>query len=95
ADVFVPIFNEELMPESLRIASELRKEGFRTEWYPEPAKLQRQFKYADRQAIPVAVIIGPDEMENDLVTVKDLRDGTQETLARSALVEYLRQKLQV
>ena len=94
ADVFVPIFNEELMPESLLIASELRKEGFRTEWYPESAKLQRQFKYADRQAIPFAVIIGPDEMENDLVTVKDLRDGTQDSLARSALVEYLRQKLQ-
>ena len=93
ADVFVPIFNEELMAESLLIASDLRKEGFRTEWYPEPAKLQRQFKYADRQNIPVAVIIGPDEIENDLVTVKDLRDGTQETIARATLVEYLRQKL--
>jgi len=94
ADVFVPIFNEELMPDSLLIASELRKEGFRTEWYPEPTKLQRQFKYADRQNIPLAVIIGPDEMENDLVTVKDLRDGTQESIARSALVKFLRQKLQ-
>ncbi len=93
ADIFVPIFNEELMPESLLIASELRSEGFRTEWYPEPAKLQRQFKYADRQNIPVTVIIGPDEIENNTVTVKDLRDGTQETIARATLAAYLRQKL--
>jgi histidyl-tRNA synthetase len=31
--------------------------------YPEADKLGKQFKFADKLGIPVAVILGPDEMD--------------------------------
>jgi histidyl-tRNA synthetase len=89
AQVFVPIFDEDCLDETLMLATELRSLGFRVEWYPEVARLQKQFKYADRQGIPLAVILGPDEIRTNVVAVKDLRTGEQSTVNREQLAEKI------
>jgi histidyl-tRNA synthetase len=63
------------------------------EWFPEITRLPKQFKYADRQGIPLAVILGPDEIKLDQVAIKDLRTGTQTTVPRSEAVEKLKNLL--
>ena len=52
--------------------------------YPEPAKLPRQFKFADRMGMRVVLVLGPDEAAAGKVTVKDLTNGTQEAVRRGA-----------
>jgi histidyl-tRNA synthetase len=89
ADIFIPTFDENCLSDSIQLASELRASGYRVEWYPEAAKLARQFKYSDRQGIPVAIIIGPEEIQNGTAAVKDMRSGNQETVERSQLLTYL------
>ncbi|MDR3517047.1 MAG: histidine--tRNA ligase [Azospirillaceae bacterium] len=71
------------------IASQLRQAGINTELQLEPAKIARQLKYADRAGIPLAVLLGEDELARHTVTVKDLRDGTQHTIARDVLAAAL------
>lgn len=93
ADVFIPTFDESSRGEALRLAAELRDSGLRVEWFPEIARLTKQFKYADRQGIPLAVIIGPDEIELDQVAIKDLRTGAQTTVERSEIVDKVRDLL--
>jgi histidyl-tRNA synthetase len=93
SDVFLSLFDEATLSDSLRLASELRDAGIRVEWYPKPDRLKKQFKYADRNQIPIAVIIGPDEIENESVTIKDLRTQKQETISRSGMVERIRELL--
>jgi histidyl-tRNA synthetase len=93
ADVFIPTFDESSRGEALRLAAELRAAGLRVEWYPEIARLPKQFKYADRQDIPLAVILGPDEMKLDQVAVKDLRTGEQTTVPRNEAIERVRNLL--
>lgn len=93
ADVFIPTFDESSRGEALRLAAELRTAGLRVEWYPEIARLPKQFKYADRQGIPLAVILGPDEMKLDQVAVKDLRTGKQTTVPRNEAIEQVRKLL--
>jgi histidyl-tRNA synthetase len=39
--------------------------------------------------VPFAVMMGPDEAAAGTVTVKDLRSGTQETVARGAVAARL------
>jgi histidyl-tRNA synthetase len=73
----------------MRLAADLRAAGFRTEWYPEPVRLPRQFKYADRQDIPFTLILGPEEIQANSVAVKDMRTGEQVSVARDELIEYL------
>lgn len=80
--VLVTVFSPELLPESLRLAAELRRAGLPVATYPEPVKLPRQFKYADRLGMRVALVLGPDELTAGQVTVKDLKRGVQESVGR-------------
>ncbi|MGD8553414.1 MAG: ATP phosphoribosyltransferase regulatory subunit, partial [Anaerolineales bacterium] len=90
ANFFVTTFDEESLPESIRLAADMRSAGFRTEWYPEPVRLPRQFKYADRQNIPFTIILGPEEIEAESVAIKDMRTGEQVSVARENLIDYLK-----
>jgi histidyl-tRNA synthetase len=93
ADVLVTIFDKAGLAESLRLATELRTEGFKAEWYPEPAKLDRQLKYADAAGVRFVAIIGPDELAKGQVTLKDLSNRTQATVERSQAAAELKQRL--
>jgi len=86
--VLVTQFDPALLPEYLALAAELRNHGINTEIHLEPAKIARQFKYADRAGIPFAVVMGPDEMAEGVVTVKDLGTGSQVRVPRAGLVEH-------
>jgi histidyl-tRNA synthetase len=54
--------------------------------FPEPAKLPKQFKFADKMKMKVALVVGPDEAEKGLVAVKNLLNGEQVIVAREAVV---------
>jgi len=89
AEVLVTIFDNTSLNESLRLATELRAGGVKAEWYPEPAKLDRQLKYADATGVRFAAIVGPDELAKGEVTLKDLASRTQATIQRAQLVAEL------
>lgn len=66
--------------ETLRLAAELRAAGLRTEtFFASKKKMQmgNQLSHADHYGIPVAVIIGEDELAQGMVSVKDLRAGKE------------------
>lgn len=88
--VLVTTFNEETVDASIHAAGVLRLAGILTELYPDAKKkLDKQLKYADRQQIPYAVIIGPDEAEKRVVILKDLTNKTQKEIKIEALVSSL------
>jgi len=89
SQVLMAAFDEASLLQTLRISSDLRAAGVRTEWYPEAARIKTQLKYADRQSIPVVVIIGPDELQNDQVTIKQMQTGDQVTIDRSEMVSHI------
>jgi histidyl-tRNA synthetase len=93
SQIFLPTFDEMSKRETLRLATELRESGFSLEWFPSPAKLSKQFKYADRQGIPIGVVLGPEEIQNGTVTVKQMKSGDQETIKRDELLPYLQKLL--
>ncbi len=67
--------------DTLRLASELRAAGFCTEaFFAARKKMQmgNQLSHADHYGIPVAVIIGEDELAKGLVSIKDLRAGKEQ-----------------
>ncbi len=91
--VLVTIFDESLMNSSIAFAAELRRNKIKSICYPEAAKLQKQFKYADRLGIGSVVVIGPDEEAQGKVTYKNLADGTQEVLTRNEALARIKQLL--
>jgi histidyl-tRNA synthetase len=94
AKVLVTIFDASLARTSARVAALLRSGGVNTELYPDTAKLDKQMKYANAQEISIAIIIGPDEATQNRATVRDLRSGTQQTIAQERLLETVRKILE-
>ena len=90
APVLVTVFDESLWMKSFALASELRKAGLNTIVYPEPAKLQKQFKFADKMKMRVALVIGPDEVEKGQVVVKNLSNGSQQAVRQEAVLESIK-----
>lgn len=90
APVLVTVFDGERLLESFKLASELRRAGLNVVCYPEAAKLQKQFKYADRMGARVTLVLGPDEVQNGQVTVKNLANGEQVTVQREAVAGTVR-----
>jgi len=94
AAVLVTVFDAAHHQASLQLAAELRSAGVRVALYPDPDKLARQFKYADKIRARLALVLGPDEARSGHVTVKNLLTGAQETLPRANVAEACRQRLE-
>ena len=75
--------------QSLRIIAELRSKGVAAEIYPESAKMKKQMEYANRRTIPFVVIIGSQELEQGVATVKDMRSGEQQHIAFAEVATYV------
>jgi histidyl-tRNA synthetase len=93
APVLVTVFDETLWLKSYALAAELRLSGINAVVYPEPAKLPKQFKFADKMKMKMAVTIGPDEAEKGLVAVKNLSSGDQQIIPQSEAVKVIRDLL--
>jgi len=93
--ILVTMFDETTLAESMRVTSEIRKAGYRVALYPEADKLGKQFKYADKLGIPLAVILGPDEISSGQVAIKNLKTRQQVTVERHQLLLKLGADLQV
>jgi histidyl-tRNA synthetase len=89
AQVMVTAFDETMLPASYQLAAELRQAGINVICYPEPVKLARQFKFADRIGAQVVLVLGPDEEKQEVVTVKDLRAGSQKQVERQEIAGVL------
>ena len=72
------------------IAARLRAAGISTLIYPDAAKMKKQMDYANRKAVPFVAFVGESEMKDGTVTVKNMTDGTQQTVNIDNVAEILR-----
>lgn len=91
--VYVTVFSKETLSESLKVTQMLRKAKICTEISFEYKKLAKQFKFADQKQIPFVIVIGEEEISNEIVTVKNLKESLQETVKLAELVSFLKIKL--
>jgi histidyl-tRNA synthetase len=93
ADVMVTIWNADSTADAIRLAGELRAGGLRTDIYPEPDRIGKQFKYADSRGIPFVAVVGDEEAARGQVAVKNLRSGEQTTVARADAAGHIKSLL--
>ena len=58
--------------------------------YPDKAKMDKQFKFAEKKGIQFAVLVGEEEIKQNQFKVKDLVSGEQVTVSLEELVEKLK-----
>lgn len=88
--VLISNFDEAAELYALPIVQQLRNANIAAELYPSAAKLKKQMSYADDKNIPYVILIGSDELESGLLTLKDMNSGVQEKLALNDIIEKIK-----
>ena len=73
---------------ALGVMQQLRNQGISCELFHEAAKLDKQFKYADKKNIPFVIIMGSNEIEKKEAVVKNLKAGVQQIIPLDQLVKF-------
>ena len=89
AQVLVTVFDEDTLLASYTLAADLRQSDLKVATYPEAVKLGKQFKFANRSGARVVAILGPDEIQNNQVSIKDLESGEQLTVGRQEAAQKI------
>jgi histidyl-tRNA synthetase len=87
--VLISNFDEQAEKFALPLLQKLRSEGISAEIYPSSAKLKKQMTYADDKNIPFVILIGSDEMESGLLTLKNMKSGEQQKLSADQISAFL------
>lgn len=70
---------------AFELMQELRHRGIRCELYHEPAKFDKQFKYAEKKNIPYIIILGEEEINSKSCKIKNLSTGNQSEIGWNEL----------
>jgi len=77
-------------PAALALARELRRGGLSVELGDGAFRLKKSFEAAERTARRI-VILGEDELQSGILTVKDFSTGIQTKVPRAELAGVLKQ----
>jgi histidyl-tRNA synthetase len=89
ADAFIAPLGENLNAPALALARELRRAGLSIELGDGSFRLKKSFEAADKTAARI-VILGEDELQSGILTVKTFANGTQAKVPRAELAAYLK-----
>ena len=93
ADVAIAWMDDATLGHTHALATELRRAGLRVEIIPQKLKLGKQLQHAEAIGARFVVIAGTREVDAGEVALKDLETGTQETVARAAICDALRERV--
>ncbi len=77
SDILILCLDENHMGFYQKTAADLRRQGLNTEVFLTKKKLQQQFSYAEKQMIPLALLLGEDEITSGGCSLKDLKRREQ------------------
>lgn len=87
--IFFVNFGPEEEKYCLPLVAQIRKKGINAELYPDNAKLKKQMKYANDKNVPYVAMVGKNEMEKNVLTVKDMNSGEQREIRIQELASLL------
>lgn len=73
---------------AFKYVQQLREQGVAAEIFHEPAKFDKQFKYADKRGIPYVAIIGETELAENTISIKNLETGKQDKILAGELTAF-------
>ena len=74
----------------LPILKSLRAHGINAEIFPDASKMKKQMTYADKKGIPYVALVGENEMQAGVVSLKNMASGEQENLTTDELIQKLK-----
>ena len=88
--VFIVVTDRAASGRAFSLAGELRRAGVATDLGFDGRSVKAQFKVADRSGARWAVVLGQDELDRGVVTLKDLASGEQQTVDPAEVLDTVR-----
>lgn len=88
-DCLVIPMDEKLNFYAIDIANKLKEQGLKVDIYLEDGKFKKKINYADKIGVKKVLIIGQEEYENKMVSIKNMEDGKQVSVKVEEIREYL------
>jgi len=92
SDIYMVILGEKSLPISLKIANKLREE-LKLSVITEPSRrgMKAQMKEANRQNAKYAIILGEDEIEHGIASIKNMIKGTQHEVDLDKIITFFKE----
>ena len=74
---------------AISAATALRAGGVRTQLYGEKKKFKAKMSYADKLKVPFVVLVGEDEINEGVLSVKNMQTGEQAKLSPADAAEHI------
>lgn len=85
-------FGEKEQLHCMKLVKEIRQNGIDCELYPTAAKMQKQMKYANDIRVQYVALVGENEMNENLIQLKNMESGEQEEMSIDEVIFHLSQK---
>lgn len=92
-ECFVVSMGDEAEKAAVKLTDELRQAGIQTDKDYLGKKMKGQFKSADRLGSQYVLVLGEQELENQVINVKDMATGEQKEVDLNDIVEYMKTQL--
>ena len=90
-DVLLIAFDDATHKYAFKVLQDLRRKNIVADLYPSPTKMKKQMKYADARKVPFVLLIGSEEMETGILSLKDMSTGEQSKLSFEEIAQKLSQ----
>lgn len=89
-DLLFVNFGESDAEQLIPLTARLRRSAIRTELYPDAVQLKKQLSYANDLGIRYVALVGEEERQRGVITLKDMQAGTQTQLIEAELVDLIK-----
>ena len=89
-DVFLALLDEKYETRAMNMLSGLRRAGIRADRDYNQRSIKAQMKYADKMGARLVLLLGEDEFQRGVVTIRDMQTRQQSEVANDALIAAIK-----
>jgi histidyl-tRNA synthetase len=91
--VFVVTVNETVWSEAVKIVQQLRSKNIRADYDLKQRPLSKQLEYADSLKVRISLVLGPREIKEGSVRIKDMKTGQEKNVKLMSVVDEIQKAL--
>src|SRR6267143_3483527 len=92
--VFVVTVNDTVWSEAVKMVQQLRSKNIRADYDLKQRPLSKQLEYADSLKVRISLVLGPREIKEGSIRLKDMKTGQDGNVKLSSLVDEIQKALQ-
>ncbi len=91
--VFVLTVNESVWNDAVKIVQQLRSQNIRADYDLKQRPLSKQLEYADSSKVRISLVLGPREIKEGSIRMKDMKTSEEKNIKLSSIVHEIKKSL--